>query len=236
MHGGYSGIRAASKLEIAVGPLVFTGLALFGAAASIGVVAAASRPPTPGGMGASRPGVIGSVAMVAPVRRLAMILLAFAMGLGVLGVVVGILVVEGDVRIDPASIALVPGLALTGAAIGFAPVIRNRPDLDPWVVSKAALFATGQVVLAVVVAVLAGLIRETGAGRALPEVFLPLGLVSAAGAIGIGIVGAQSLRTLTGVDEPAATALLARAFPRIVPFEMAAVVSTVIAIVVLFAD
>jgi hypothetical protein len=218
-----------------VGPLVFTGLALFGSAAAIGLVTAASSPP-PGPTGGPRPGAIGSVTVVAAVRRLCLILIAFAMGLGVLGVVVGILAVEAVVPLDPASAVLVPALALIGAGLGFAPVIKNRAELDPWVVSKAALFAGSLIVLAVVVAVLAGVIRATGAAQHPPDVFLLLGLVSAAGSIGIGIVGAQSVRTLVGVDEPAATVLLARAVPRVVPFELAAVVSTVVAMVVLFAD
>jgi hypothetical protein len=153
------------------------------------------------------------------------------MGGGVLGV--GVLTLEFGLSIDPASIPLVPGLAILGAVIGLLPVIRDRPDLDPWVVPRAMGFIAALVVLAVVVAILATVLRERAVAAPPTAVLIGLGLFSAAGSLGIGINARRSLPALAATDEAAARVLMSRAIIGIVPFQVATMVASAVGIVLI---
>jgi hypothetical protein len=206
-----------------MGPLLLTGMALFGAAVAVGTVATRTSPPPPG----------PSSARVTPVRRLALILIAFASGCGVSGVVAGILAIELVGAIDATSYTIVAGLAIAGAVIGLLPIVRDAGRLDPWVVSKAVVAIVCLALLGLVVAVLASVIREAVAAAPPAWPFPILGLISAGGSIGLGVVGGRSLPAIAAADEAAGTALMAKAIPRIVPFELAAYASSIVGIVLI---
>jgi hypothetical protein len=198
-------------------------MALFGAAVAVGTIATRTTPPPPG----------PSSARVTPVRRLALILIAFASGCGVSGVVAGILGIELVGAIDPASSAIVAGLAIAGAVIGLLPIVRDAGRFDPWVVSKAIIAIVCLAVLGLVVAVLASVIRAVVAAGPPAWPFPILGLISAGGSIGLGLVGGRSLPAIAAANEETGIALMAKAIPRIVPFELAAYGSAIVGIVLI---
>ena len=203
-----------------MGPLLLTALALFGATVAIGTVASRTAPPV-------------SLSPLSPARRLAVILIAFASGCGVLGVVVGVLAIEFGVVGDPAAAWIVAGLAVGGGAIGQLQMLRNGGDLDPWVVARAVGSLGGLVVLGVVVAGLANILRED-AGRTLAAwPFAVLGLVSAGGCVALGITGGRSLRAVAAAGDAGGVAAMARAIPRIVPFELVSYGASFVGIVLI---
>ena len=204
-----------------MGPLLMTGLMSGAAAIAIGMIASSSRRPVP------------SAHPLAPSRRFELILTAFALGAGIWGILVGLLAVTIGAVDDPGTAPLAPVLAIGGAIVGLLPIVRTAADLDPWLVPKSISFIGSLVVLAVVVALLAVVIRETG-GRA-PEAwpFAVTGLVGAGSLLGLGVTGARSVTEIVTLGDAAAVALSSRAFARIVPFQAGAVSAAVVAIVLI---
>jgi hypothetical protein len=201
-----------------MGPLLLTGLALFGAIVGIGLVAQSAAVPA------------AAVGQVSPARRLALILIAFAAGCGVLGVVEGLLAITQGAIARSASAAIPPASAIAGAVLGLMPVVRNAGRLDPWVTSKAVVFVGGLVVLAVVVGFLSAMIQAVPRGSSSDWPFALLGVVSAAGTIGIGEVGGRWIRRVAAVDGEVAVTMVSTAITRVLPFEMAGYVASLIGI------
>jgi F0F1-type ATP synthase membrane subunit c/vacuolar-type H+-ATPase subunit K len=205
-----------------MGPLLLTGLATGGAAIAIGIVAASATRST------------RSVLPAPPSRRLALILTAFAEGSGVWGVVIGALAVTtGSIDAPGATPILAPVLAIAGAAIAFVAMIRNLADVDPQFALIAIMFIIGLAVLALVVAILAIMIHERGAR--VPETwpFAILGVVMAGSVIGLGVTGARSVGAIAGLDDTAAVAVSSRAITRCLPFQVASIGATIVAIVLI---
>jgi F0F1-type ATP synthase membrane subunit c/vacuolar-type H+-ATPase subunit K len=206
-----------------VGPLTLTGLALFGAAVAIGQVA-------------SRPARAAASNEVTPARRLAFILIAFATGCGVAGVVVGVLAIEFGRPGDPMEAPVAAVLGIVGAVVGLLPIIRDLGVLDSWVVRRAAPFIAGLAVLGVVIAVLASVIDVPGEAPAQNGAFLVLGLISAAGVIGLGIVGRRMLDDVEAAPATESAAQVSRAIARIIPFELVAYGASIAGILLVVAN
>ena len=205
-----------------MGPLLLTGLVTGGAAIAIGIIAASTTRST------------RSVLPAPPSRRLALILTAFAEGIGVWGVVIGALAVTtGEIDAPGATPIIAPVLAIAGAAVAFVVMIRNLADLDPRWAPLANLFIIGLAVLALVIALLAILIREHGARIPESWPFAILGLVMAGSVVGLGVTGASSVRAIAGLDDAAAVAVSSKAIVRCLPFQVAAVGATIVAIVLI---
>ena len=201
-----------------MGPLLMTGLNIFGATVGVGLVAArmrplaapAAEPPTP--------------------RNLAMTAIAFCSGIGVLGAVVGILAIEYGLASDPAGpiAAIVP--ALLGAVIGLAIVARHWSETDRTVASIGVLFIGSQAVLAVVVGTLSVVLRESAGAALNPWLFAALGTVAAGSTIALGLTGARGVETMAAAPTADARRVMSRQMTRIVPFEIVGVVATFAAI------
>lgn len=202
-----------------MGPLLFTGLALFGATIGLGWL-------TTGALAGAAPAEVGS-----PLRRVAIIAAAFTTGCGVLGVVVGLLATTTRIRTDGTGALLLVALAGIGATIGQLPVIRAGDELDGRIGGLLRMFAGSLVALGIVVAILAVTIgRATGASPD-PLLFAVLGALSACGTIGLGIAGARGLRSVAGLpDGPLANQAASAAISRVIPFEAISIVATAIAI------
>ena len=205
-----------------MGPLLLTGFATGGAAIAIGLIAASTTRTT------------RSVLPVPPSRRLAVILMAFAEGSGVWGVVIGLLAVTtGEIDAPGATPIVAPVMAIIGAAIAFVAMIRNLGNLDPRFAPTAIMFIIGLAVLALVVAILAITIHERGARAPETWPFAILGVVMAGSVIGLGVTGARSLRAIAGLDDAAAVAVSSKAILRCVPFQVTAIGAAVLAILLI---
>ncbi len=190
-----------------MGPLLLTGLACFGAAVANGLLAAST----------SRPAV--ETAPAARARALVVVLVAFASGIGILGVVAGLLAVFlGELR-GPTAALLAAGPAVVGALIGLGLIVRRTGTLDPGVSTIAALQTIGMGVLGIVVATLAVTIVEKGTTRISDWPFVLLGLASATAAVAIGATGARVIPKITGTDDATARAMFSAQIARCLPFE-----------------
>ena len=198
---------------------MLSGLAIFGAIVGIGRIALAPRPRE------------ASVLPVPASRRLALIFMAFIEGHGVLGVVAGIIAIMRGVEVEAATAPVVVILAVVGAVIGLLPIIRNRPELDPWVLSKAIPFMAGLVVLSIVLVILATVIEEIGTATPPAWAFPILGLVSAGASIPLGIAGLRLIEAAAGAEEWEVSAISSRALSTAIPFQAIAVIALAVGIV-----
>ena len=207
-----------------MGPLLFTGLACFGGAVAIGLVAAST----------SRP--VGVTGEAAASRGLAIVLMAFAQGIAVLGVVIGLLAVTlGAVR-DPAGGLLAAGPAVAGAVVGIGLIVRRAASSDAQVSIVAAMFIVGMAVLGIVVALLGVFIVEVERSTLSDWPFVILGFASGASAIAIGVTGTRTVPKMTGADDQTRKALQSAQISRIVPFEAIAVGCSGIGILLVVVD
>jgi hypothetical protein len=163
-------------------------------------------------------------------RSLAFVLVAFAGGSGIYGVVVGLVAVMFGSPADPSAIAFEVVLAFAGALVGLAQILRNRSGSDGWITLQAILAIGAIVGLAIVVALLATLIREAGGASPPPPAFLVLGAISAGGSIALGVGGRRSIQEAACVDDEAARKLMSRAFARVLPFEFAGIAACLVGI------
>jgi hypothetical protein len=209
-------ISSAIGTGVAMGALLMTGLASFGAAVAIGLLAA----------GTSRPTRTAS-------RSLAIVQMAFCEGIAVLGTMVGLLAVMTGAVPDPAGGLLAAGPAAAGAIVGLGLVVRHRPDSDPGVSTMGAMFVVGLAVLGIVVALLAFLIPQVGTTTLTGWPFIILGPVSAASALAIGVTGARALGSMAGADEETAKAIAARQISRGALFQLPAIGASVVAILLI---
>src|SRR5439155_12515550 len=189
--------RCEDLARFPMGPRLMTGLACFGAAVAIGVVASSqARAQDPAEAKAG--------------RRLAIILIAFAMGSGVLGVVIGLVAIFfGEVR-DPTS-GLPAGVpAILGAIIGLGLVARHAGETDRWTSIIGAIEIVAVAMLGIVVASLAVLIAEIGRPPPPDWPFVILGVATATSAIGLARTGRAALRVLPGTSDVQAKAIVRR--------------------------
>jgi len=201
-----------------MGPLLMAGLTAFGATIAIGIVA--SRCP---------PARAASAAPPTP-RSLAIVVMAFAMGIGVLGVVTALLGVELGLEADQVVPAAAVGPALLGGLVGVAIVFRDGGEADRSVVAIGTSFIASSVLLTGIVAILAVVLREA-VGVAPPTwQFATLGAVAAAATIGIGVVGGAGVRAMDAALPDEARMVMSRQIARIVPFEAIAVAASAAAI------
>jgi hypothetical protein len=175
-----------------------TGLSCFGAAVALGLISPATWPPDEAPVSRQIP----------TGRSLAIILMAFSIGVAVLGTVVGLLaiVVAGDVA-DPADGLLAAGPAVIGGIIALALVARERGAGDPLISKLAAVHILNIVVLGIVVALLALFIVQEPTKDLADWPFVILGLINGASALAIGATGATAVRAMRGVDEQTGKAI-----------------------------
>ncbi len=195
-----------------MGPLLMTGLSCFGAAVGLGLIATGTWPSDGAPVSRSVPNQ----------RGLAVILMAFCQGVGVLGVVVGLLAifVAGSMA-DPAYGLLAAGPAVVGGLIGLALVIRHWRSGNPEISSLVALFIVGIVVLGIVVAMLTVLIVPEPTKILSDWPFVVLGLINGSAALAIGATGAGGVAALRGVDELTARTIGNAQVSRCLPFQIA---------------
>lgn len=199
-----------------MGALLMTGLASFGAAVAIGLLAA----------GTSRPA--GTVS-----RRLAIVQMAYCQGIAVLGTVVGLLAVTAGAVPDHAGGLLAAGPAAAGAIVGLGLVVRHRLRSDPGISTFGAMFVVGLAILGIVVALLAVFFRDVGTTTLTDWPFIILGPVSTASALAIGVTGARALGSMMGADEETAKVIAAAQISRSVLFQLAAIGASVVAILLI---
>jgi F0F1-type ATP synthase membrane subunit c/vacuolar-type H+-ATPase subunit K len=205
-----------------MGPLLLTGLATLGATIALGLIGSNAVP-------SARPGIPPP-----NVRSFAVILMAFASGIGVIGVVVGTLaVVTGVVGDSSPVLAVVLAPAILGTLIGFAMIIRAGGAVDRSLSTIAISFIAGQAILAGVVATLAVTIREFGGPSPAAPPFVVFGITAAAGAIGLGVVGGRGLHAVAAADARSTRQAVSDQIRRVVPFDAIAVGAEFAAIVVL---
>ena len=200
-----------------------TGLACFGAAVAIGLVAAGSTPPS------GPPDKVASYQLAA--RTLAIILTAFVEGVAVIGVVVGMLAIEVGSVTDPADGIFAAGPALIGALIGLGLILTHVTNVSVTTALICSGFIVAIGVLSVIVASLAWFIAEPVAAPPNDWPFVVLGLVSGGAALGIGVVGGRAVRGIPDADDQTRQRYQAAQVYRSMPFQVAAIGASAIAIV-----
>ena len=206
-----------------MGPLLMTGLACFGAAVGIGLLASAAVLP------AGPPARIASYRTAS--RGLVIILAAFVEGVAVLGIVVGLLAVESGLVADPSDGIFAAAPALVGAIIGLGLILVNASTLDTQTAAFCAMFTIAIGLLGVVVAALAWFIAVPVAQTGVGLTFTVLGLISGAAAIGLGAVGGRGVGVIPDGDLDAQKAYQSRVVYRSMPFQVAAIGASAVAIV-----
>jgi F0F1-type ATP synthase membrane subunit c/vacuolar-type H+-ATPase subunit K len=204
-----------------MGALLMTGLACFGAAIAIGILASSTTPTIEVKRGAPS------------ARGLAIILMAFCSGIAVLGVVIGLLAVNAGLVADPSSGVLAAGGAVVGAVIGIGLIAANWSHLDRYVAWRGIAFAAPLGLLGVVVAVLANIFDDIGTGTLANWPFVVLAPASALAALAIGVTGAGAIRSLPGVDETATKSIVAAQISRCALFQAVAIGASTIGILLI---
>jgi hypothetical protein len=204
-----------------VGPLLMTGLSCFAAAVALGLISTGTWPPAEAPV--SRQVPTG--------RSFAFILMAFSLGVAVLGTVIGLLAifVAGDVA-DPADALLAAGPAVIGGIIALALVVRQRATGDPLISTLAAAYILNIVVLGIVVALLTQFIVQEPTKDLADWPFVIFGLINGASALATGAIGATAVRAMRGVDEQTGKAIAQAQISRIALIQIPFVAASAIAI------
>lgn len=205
-----------------MGALALTGIATFGAAIGIGLIVAGTFP---------EPLTTGRVAP--PGRALAIILMAFCEGIGVLGVVIGILAVELTTTAPRGDVMLAAGPGVAGALIGLAIIFRNRPNADPRLSTLGMSFIVGLAMLGMVVAILGSIFDETTSRVSIANTFVVLGFICGAAAVVMGMIGGPAVGSIQGADASEILRIRARTISRAAILEFAAVTAIASAIVLI---
>lgn len=205
-----------------MGALALTGIATFGAAIGIGLIVAGTFP---------EPLTTGRVAP--PGRALAIILMAFCEGIGVLGVVIGILAVELTTTAPRGDVMLAAGPGVAGALIGLAIIFRNRPNADPRLSTLGMSFIVGLAMLGMVVAILGSIFDETPSRVSIANTFVVLGFICGAAAVVMGMIGGRAVGSIQGADASEILRIRARTISRAAILEFAAVTAIASAIVLI---
>jgi F0F1-type ATP synthase membrane subunit c/vacuolar-type H+-ATPase subunit K len=200
-------------------PLSLTGLACFGAAIAIGLIAS----------GTWRP-VAEPVRSQPSARGLAVISMAFCEGGAVLGVVVGLIAATTGLVPDPADGVLAAGPAVAGALVGLGLILAKRRQIDPKVAEPAAAFIVGIAVLGIVVALMARYLHEPDSMSVATGPFALLGLINAASTLAMGVTSSRAVASLEGADASATTSIAKRQVSRNGVFQLGVIGSTVVAL------
>lgn len=211
-----------------MGPLLFAGLATFGATVAIGIIAAGTPRPS------------GAAVPMPPSRRMAVILFALASGGGLWGVFVALLAAAsgskggGASARDVAGAPLVAVLPIVGAVVALVLMMRAFSRVDPWILGRSIRFIVPEVVLAIVAAILT-VVLDGPAAEMEAGPFLLLGFVSTGAAIWLGVLGVGSVQALavldgSAPDDAVVRAEIDRVFKRCVPFVIASIASAALAI------
>lgn len=202
--------------ESVVGPMLLTGLACLGAALGLAlVVSSTTREES------------------LPVRRLAVITMAFAEGIAVFGVMVGLLAVFGY-PVATASDGFVAGVpAIGGAVVGLAMVLRNRDHTNPAITTIGSGFILGLGTLGAVVWVMAIITADVRPKPVDDGPFVILGAIAGLAALTVGIIGSRGVPRLYGVSDEAATAIASAHITRLLPIDLLGIGASAIAILLL---
>jgi F0F1-type ATP synthase membrane subunit c/vacuolar-type H+-ATPase subunit K len=164
-----------------MGALLVSGLTLAGAAIGIALIAANARD--------------GSGPDAALARATAILGVAFAQGLGVLGAVVGLLAITVRDAGDTSSGIGVALIAGAGAVVGLAVVARGGGG-GRTIRALGLMYVISNMLLGIVVGILAATLGG-GHGVGLDAVFVVLGLIAFGAAIMIGRTAATALRAMS---------------------------------------
>lgn len=137
-------------------------------------------------------------------RSLAILMAAFATGLGISAVVVGLLAVLEDTSDDAGGVTAALALLAPAAILGLPGLRMCLPGERAGVreVTRIMLmFAAILGLAAVVTAALAVLLAAGDGSTGLDPLVALLGLAGAAAAVGVGIVGARGVTQLTGPQD-----------------------------------
>ena len=197
-----------------------TGLSVLGATIAIGLVA--GRAP----LDARRE----SEGQPSLVRTLAIILFAYAQGVGVLGIVVGLLAVTIG-RIAPDTnrwLAISP--AFVGTILGLALAYRSTNEPDRRIRSVALVFILGSASLAVVVPYLSEVLSAIGSAPPPDLPFVLAGAIAAVATVGMSWVGSAALPALVDVEPEPGRQLISQQIRRVLPYQLVAIVASAVAI------
>jgi hypothetical protein len=225
-----------------VGPMLMTGLACAGALVALALIATSTTPSTEG------PGA-PPVKSLFPFsfawatrgarradrpRALATILMAYTMGLSVLGVIVGLLgifLVEG--AHEPSAGLWAVGPPIVAAVVAARSLVGHRRTARREVLVTAAFYSFGVLDLSFVVALLGVFIIGHGSNSPPDWPFLILGTASGLASVALGRSGARALMSMAGVDDEQAKAILGAALIRGIGFQTVGVVASAIGIVLI---
>lgn len=166
-----------------MGPLLLTGIVLFGSTVALGLLTSSVRP-----LGAAE---------AAAIRGLFIIQAAFVEGIGVLGVVVGLLAILVGL---PAAAIVVAGPAMVGAGVGLGIVFGRRGSLEPATTAIGSMFIVGLAILGLVIGILAAILTDRGTVEVPDWPFIVGGLVAAAATLEIGRSGGAAIEATIGAD------------------------------------
>lgn len=204
-----------------MGPMLFTGLACFGAAVAQGLIASRAERTTTFQVAATSS------------RGLAIILLAFVQGAAVLGVVIGILSIVYGAVPNPNDGLFAAAPAIVGAIIGWELILLRRRRVDPAVAPMGFAFIGGIATLGLVIAVLAAVINSRAHAPVNNAAFVILGALSGAAALGNGVTGGRSLAAIASADDQRVMAIRTAQITRSALFQGVSVIATVVAILLL---
>ncbi len=198
-----------------MGPMLYTGLASFGATVALGLIAA---------------GTVRTTASPGWSRGTAIVLMAFVFGIATLGVVVGIAAIFAGEVSAPSDALLATALAIAGSVIGIVVMARRAGRLDRGIAALGTACMVGIVTLSIVLVLLLvafdqGVVVAIG----VPPL-VALGIISGLSALAIGVLGAHGLAVLTTVDAQSAGAIRAQLLRQCTLLLGVAVISGVLAI------
>ena len=198
-----------------MGPMLYTGLASFGAAVAIGLIAAGTARPTESSTSS---------------RGIAIVLMAFVVGIATLGVVVGIgAILAGEVG-APSDALVAAALAIAGSVFGIAFMALRGSRLDRGIAAIASAFMVGIAALSIVLVVLLVALDQGVVVTIGVPPLVALGIVSGLSALAIGVQGARGLAAFSGADAQSAVAIRAQQIRRCTPLLGVGAISAVLAI------
>lgn len=132
------------------------------------------------------------------VRSLAVLMAAFAQGLGIIAATVGLMTVFLEMD-EVGGAAAVVSMLVPMAVLGIPGLALCRPGERRDVrgtTSLLTMFAAGLGVLVLVVALLAVLLEEGGGASGLDPLVAALGIAGAVAAVGVGYIGARAVSAM----------------------------------------
>jgi F0F1-type ATP synthase membrane subunit c/vacuolar-type H+-ATPase subunit K len=209
-----------------MGPMLMTGLACLGTAVGLGLLVS----------GTWRPVDEPVDRRVPTGRSLAIILMAFCESFAILGVIAGLLAILVVKAVHPGDGIFAAALGILGTVIGLGLVASQRRMADPVMSMIAGSYIAGVGVLGIVVAVLANVIVESGTRSLTEWPFVITGLISGASALAIGVIGGPAIQSMQGADPATSKAIVNAQIFRCLPFQVAGIGASVVAILLMVLD